>query len=264
MYRPLFRPQWPDPTTTLDWKNCTMASGAMALDFHTQGKVQKWGGELRTLSGDTVGGTGIPELAKAWSKLGYTLIDRRGHTWADVMTDLRAGRGVVLQGDYDVLTGTNTCQGTFDGDHAIYLNPQLYGSGSVMEIAVGDPLCGAFKTISVGVLKAYAEKLGRAQYGYSNPQKIFFGSTRAWPDPAVNLWTGAVRTVPFPDRTRADCAAGRRVNVRTGPSLDYKIIAYYPDGTLFVAYQKRGHWYGNKYGNRWIHDSGLRHIGGPS
>lgn len=181
MYRPKFRPQWPDPTTTLDWTNCTMSSGAMMLDFHTQGKVQKWGGELRKLSGDTSGGTNLDNLKTAWTKLGYTFIDRRGSTWAQVLADLKNGRGVVLQGDYDVLLGSHSCQSSFDGDHAVYANPEINADG----IVVGDPLCGAFKRIPVSVLKAYTEKLGRRVYGTTSPQKILFGVSRAWPDPVT-------------------------------------------------------------------------------
>lgn len=177
MYRPLFRPQYPDPTTTLDWLNCTMSSGAMALDFHTQGKVQKWGGELRKLSGDTSGGTNIDNLSTAWTKLGYTIIDRREKTWNDAIVDLKNGRGVVLQGDYDVLTGDDTCQGTFDGDHAVYINPQFYDNNTTL--AVGDPLCKGFKRIRITVLKAYAEKLGRRVYG---DNRILYATTRAWPE----------------------------------------------------------------------------------
>ncbi len=179
MYRPLFRPQSPDPTTTLDWYNCTMTSGAMALDFHTQGKVQKWGGELRKASGDVVGGTGIPDLIRAWDKFGYTLTDRREKTWGDLVADLKNGKGVVLQGDYDVLTGGNTCQGTFNGDHAIYLNPEFANVST--EILVGDPLCDKFKYIPITVLKAYAEKLGRRVYGVHSLQPILYAVTRAWP-----------------------------------------------------------------------------------
>jgi hypothetical protein len=182
MYRPKFRPQYPDPTTTLDWSNCTMASGAMMLDFHTQGKVQKWGGELRKLSGDTSGGTNIDNLKTAWSKLGYTLLDRRGSTWAGVLADLKNGRGVVLQGDYDVLTGSNSCQTSFDGDHAIYVNPEAPNSSGYV---VGDPLCGGWKRISASVLKAYVEKLGRRVYGTTSPQKVLYAASRAWPDPIV-------------------------------------------------------------------------------
>lgn len=183
MYRPLFRPQYPDPTTTMDWSNCTMASGAMALDFHTLGKVQKWGGELRKHQSDQTGGTDIGDLKQAWAYYGYTLVDRRGKDWNQLVADLKSGRGVVLQGDYEVLTGADSCQTSFDGDHAIYLNPQFYNGN--LNVAVGDPLCKAFKQITMANLKKYAEKLGRATYGTTSPQKILYATTAAHPDPVV-------------------------------------------------------------------------------
>lgn len=182
MYRPLFRPQYPDPTTTQDWTNCTMASGAMLLDFHTQGNVQKWGGELRRLQSDQVGGTDIGDLKVAWYRLGFTLNDRRGRTWADVIVDLKSGRGVVLTGDYDVLLGRHSCQGTFNGNHAVYLNPNSFNTDGIV---VGDPLCNAYKRIPISALKAYSEKLGRSVYGSTTPQKIMYATSRAWPDPIV-------------------------------------------------------------------------------
>lgn len=181
MYRPKFRPQYPDPTTTRDWSNCTMASAAMALDFHTQGKVQKWGGELRKAYdplGKDPDGTNLDNVVTAWSRLGYTFTKRSGKAWADCLADLKAGRGVVLQGDYDALTATEKCQDSFNGNHAIYLNPEFFDGGDT--IAVADPLCGGFHRIKVTSLKAYAEKLGRAVYGKTGP--ILYGVTRAWPD----------------------------------------------------------------------------------
>jgi hypothetical protein len=178
MYRPLFRPQYPDPTTTLDWSNCTMASGAMALDFHTQGKVQMWGGELRKLQSDQIGGTDLGDLQRAWLKAGYILVNRSGKSWNDCIVDLKNGKGVVLQGDYDVFTGADTCQGSFNGDHAVYLNPEFFDGGTT--IAVGDPLCKSFKRIKITTLKAYAEKFGTRVLGKG---QILYAVTRAWPDP---------------------------------------------------------------------------------
>lgn len=182
MYRAKFRPQYPDPTTTLDWSNCTFASAAMALDFHTQGKVQMWGGELRKVydpTGADKDGTNIGNVKTAWSKLGYTILDRRGKTWNDAIVDLKNGRGIILQGDYDVFTGSDTCQATFDGDHAIYVSPEFLAEGT---LAVADPLCGGYKRITIAKLKAYAEKLGKRTYG---DNRILYAATRAWPDPIV-------------------------------------------------------------------------------
>jgi hypothetical protein len=95
--------------------------------------------------------------------------------------------------------------------------------------------------------------------------------------PDVILLSGAIRTVPFPDRQRADPPPGRRVNVRSDPrSLEPDdVVDRLSDGALFVAFQRHDTgakpggstsriWYGNQDGTEWIHESGLRHIGGPS
>lgn len=176
MYRPKFKPQLGDPTGSLDGSNCTMASGAMALDFHTEGKIDVMPGTLRKHQDDQTGGTDIGDVQTAWMR-GYqqVLTDRRGKDWNQLIVDLKNGHGVVLQGDYDVLTGADTCLGSFNGDHAIYLNPEFFDGSTT--IAVGDPLCKSFKRIKVSVLKAYAEKLGTRVYGKKGP--ILFGITKA-------------------------------------------------------------------------------------
>lgn len=188
VYRPIHREQIGDPTTGYDPYICTMESGAMALDFHTQGKVQVWGGnllnKLNLSDADIRNGLNMGNLKNAWAAYGYTLLDRRGYTWAQVIKDLKAGRGIVLQGDYDVLTGDDDCQPGFNGDHAIYLNPELYSDNTV--VLKGDPLCEDFDKVPLSTLKKYAEKLGARVYGPSSPQKIFFGATAAHPDDIGN------------------------------------------------------------------------------
>lgn len=87
---------------------------------------------------------------------------------------------------------------------------------------------------------------------------------------------GATKTAPFPDRARANPPAGRQVNIRSRPDRlePGDIVDRVRDGTLFIAYQKTKGvkpagassrlWYGNRRGTEWIHESGLRRIGGPS
>jgi hypothetical protein len=93
--------------------------------------------------------------------------------------------------------------------------------------------------------------------------------------PEVNLRKGAKKTTPFPDRTRINPpVAGKKVNIRRRPDrIDPgDIVDMVRDGTLFIAYQKiegatlegQSTWYGNRRGNEWVHESGLRHIGGKS
>jgi hypothetical protein len=93
----------------------------------------------------------------------------------------------------------------------------------------------------------------------------------------VNLFKNAKRTTPFPDRVRANPPKGHRVNVRSRPDrmLPGDIVDRVPDGALFIAYQvvehgkvppgtTSGTWYGNRTGTEWIHESGLRRIGGST
>jgi hypothetical protein len=94
---------------------------------------------------------------------------------------------------------------------------------------------------------------------------------------AVKLFRHAKRTTPFPDRVRADPPAGHRINIRRRPDrMDPgDIVDRVPNGSLFIAYQfiKDGArppgshsrtWYGNRTGTEWIHESGLRRIGGST
>ena len=93
----------------------------------------------------------------------------------------------------------------------------------------------------------------------------------------VKLFKHAKRTSPFPDRVRANPPSGHRVNIRSRPDrMDPgDVIDRVPDGALFIAYQlvKDGArppgshsrtWYGNRTGTEWIHESGLRRIGGST
>lgn len=158
-YLPIFRRQIGDPTTTRDGFICTMTAGAMALDYHTRGQIQVWGGDLEKHQNDHVGGTDLNDLKIAWAYYGQVMTPGTGG-WAGVTSALAQGKAVVLAGDYDQLTNYS-CQLGFDDDHAIVLIPSTdnqYG------FVVGDPLCRNFKTIPASVIKAYAEKFSASVY----------------------------------------------------------------------------------------------------
>jgi hypothetical protein len=171
-YLPIFRRQIGDPTTSLDSYICTLESGAMALDWHTQGEVQVWGGELIPYSGRTeasiVGvGTNLGNVQQAWTHWGQHLSIRSGAGWDAVMAALYEGRGVILQGDYGMLTLAERCQDSFDGDHAMFILPYIVND----RILVGDPLCSGYKGYRESSLRAYAEDLSPG---------CFFAVTRPW------------------------------------------------------------------------------------
>lgn len=180
-YRPIFRRQIGDPTTTLDSFICTMESSAMALDFHTMGDVQKWGGELVPWCGETTAhikahGTNLHDAAQAWRHWGQTLDIRTGGTWADLEHALHEQRAVVFQEDYDAYTLSERCQDSFLGNHAQFLLPEWSGTA----ILSGDPLCGGYRYIEARDLRKAGEKLGREAGlpGGEAHQGIFFAVTR--------------------------------------------------------------------------------------
>jgi hypothetical protein len=181
-YLPIFRRQIGDPTTTLDSYICGLTSAAMALDWHTRGAVQVWGGELIPWCGRTEAeiiaapGTNLGNAAQAWTHWGQYLSIRSGQTFDNLLAALREGRAIVLAGDYDQFSLAERCQDSFLGNHGILVLP-YYSDGRWV---VGDPLCSNFKTIAETSLKDYAEDFGIQVYGATYPQKIAFAATRAW------------------------------------------------------------------------------------
>src|SRR4051812_27702756 len=95
------------------WSNCTMASGADAMAYHTGGASKPWGGDLRHRQGDLDGGTDLYDLRDAWAASGHTLTIRSGQGWSKVVADHDAGRAIVIQGSGEVPGA-----GSFTGGHA--------------------------------------------------------------------------------------------------------------------------------------------------
>jgi len=176
-YRPLFRQQkpsvdpkepWPGESAARGsdhgWNNCSMTSGAMALDYHTRGRVRLWGGDLRHHQSDLVGGTDLNDLKVAWSHIGtgYTLLNWSGRGWDAVIAAHEAGRAVMIQG-----TGDTPGRGIYKGPHACIWCP---------DNAWGDPLASRWQRVAAGSaldrasIRRWAERL--------NP-RIQFAVTRA-------------------------------------------------------------------------------------
>ncbi len=224
VYRPEFVKQWNDPTTTLDWKNCTMAAGAMALDFDTLGHVQVLGGQLRSVSGDKIGGTGLgsPGLTRAWAHYGQELHVESGDDWAAVMAALRAYRGVVLQGMYGALpkeyrSPLNSL--SYRGPHGVYLTPEINGSGSIL---MGDPLNGKFIWVPAGYLHNFASALGAVEYHSSS--KLFFATSDPHKpvvtDPVKYAHTVVVTADPYLNIRETPSAGAKDVgNLKKGAKI---------------------------------------------
>lgn len=149
-----------EPHATHENNNCTMCSGAMALDYHTAGKVRVRGGDLRHKQPDQVGGTDLNDLAIAWSKYGQTL--GQGQGWSAIKARLAEGRCIVLQGDSGDLDGS--CSESQDVAHAILVHPDTLEGKRL----VADPWCyvqgsaglGKWMWLDSGDVYRYAAKLG--------------------------------------------------------------------------------------------------------
>jgi len=131
------------------WSNCTMASGAMALDFHTLGRLQVWGGDLRHRQDDQEGGTDLGDVRQAWAAYGETLTIRSGRGWSSLTADRSAGRYLVVQGQGDVPGSA-----TFTGGHACVLGTETNQGGDWLW---GDPLAGGWQWASPGAIRKWME-----------------------------------------------------------------------------------------------------------
>lgn len=221
-YRPTFRKQDPaaDPRepgggesssrgTDHGWSNCTMASGAMALDFDTLGDRELWGGDLRHKQGDLEGGTDLYDLRAAWSAYGRTLTIRSGAGWEGLKDDREAGRFLVVQGEGNV-PGSET----FDGGHACVVGPETNGDGKWL---FGDPLASGWQWVTASSIRDWME--------------AWAGSGLAWArsaaHPASTDPPPPADTTPYDqaDLDRAEdrgYAAGQAAGYRTGSRQGYQ------------------------------------------
>lgn len=186
-YRPAQKPQDPDvdphePASgeSYDaghdhgWSNCTMASGAVTLDFHTLGALNLWAGDLRHAPGqpDMTGGTDLWDVQKAWAYYGQELEIRSGAGWSALQSDRAAGRAILLTGEGDVPGSA-----TFDGAHAIAVLPETHSDGRWLQ---ADPLCTGPEWVTEAALREWAERL---------QSSINYARTAAHP-PASSLQEG--------------------------------------------------------------------------
>jgi hypothetical protein len=161
-YRPSHRKQDPsvDPAEPKNesssvgndhgWSNCTMTSGAMALDFHTQGALKKWGGDLRHKQGDLSGGTDLYDVRDAWAALGETLTIRIGAGWEALTEDRADGRFLIVQGEGNV-PGSES----FTGGHGCVVGPESDSQGRWL---FGDPLASGWQWIDRNAIKSWMQQ----------------------------------------------------------------------------------------------------------
>jgi hypothetical protein len=149
-YLPIFQKQL-NPLDPLGGLNCTAYSGAMAAEYHTCGLKRPLGRTVRRMTGDTSGGTTLPQIDYALNRgWGINLDTRIGSsklTWSQFVSHINSGKGAILQGHYSAIHGTRF-QGdlNFTGNHAIFVPPAF---------RVMDPLCDGRKP---GIYKYHSER----------------------------------------------------------------------------------------------------------
>ena len=147
------------------WSNCTMAAGAMAMGFATNGEKAKWGGDMRHHQSDQSGGTDLNDLDQAFAAYSETFIIKSGTGWDDVQKYRKEGRAIVIQGQGNV-PGSES----FDGGHACVILPETQSDAS--KWLFGDPLATGWQWVSESSIKSWAQAWNSSiSFGITDPNK---------------------------------------------------------------------------------------------
>lgn len=154
-YLPTFQPQNPAISGyPLGWASCTAFSAAMQIDSATKGAKKPTGGQVRTFTGDTVGGLNLAQVdAVATDHYGVNLDVRYNYPWSEFIARVKAGETAQLQGGYGPIADSVFDAGNgFRGNHDIFVaSPALI---------VMDPLAdGRFPNVYKYHGQAYPEDL---------------------------------------------------------------------------------------------------------
>jgi len=196
---------------------------------------------------------------------------------------LKAGRGIALQGSTGALLGTPFRSTNSPVNHCVWLNEgRGWDDDYPEEVLVYDPAAdGRRPGIAYSpdwwpwatVLKfaAYLEPTGEGTGRLGSGR--WYAAIGAATEPHAHFKFNGVKTKPFPDRTRANVPKGRTVRVHSSPTKgEASTIDHLADGDLFTAYQRatgdayQGStlWYGNHDGTQWVHSHWLTHEGGAT
>lgn len=276
----------------LGWTSCTSFGIAMLLDVVFFGQRIPKGCTIRTYTGDTVGGTTLPQNARvAKDHYGVTL---EVHVGSNVIRptalakQVRAGRPASIQiGTRPLLShpGYRSTRGPINHDvdilkvrggtaevprEAYWYDPAADGRTAGWGKASKGPkwIPWSLALQCMAALQPWGEDDSRT-VGIG---KVYVALT---PPPRVTFRYGGTPTVPFPDSQHVKSPiAGRSANVRSRPTSmsSAYVVDQIPDGKRFVAYQKAHGvkpagsssdvWYADWTGTRWIHSSNLTDKGG--
>lgn len=140
MGKAYYRPDFEEQATgsTLQWKNCAAASGAMLTDRATLGIKDPTPDRFRKKTGDAVGGLHMSAVGDALEEFGVDAIvwdndDRL--RWPRVEKMAKRGQSLVIAGDYEVLPWRLRGDKDYRGNHSVFLF-RMYSRASI----IGDPL----------------------------------------------------------------------------------------------------------------------------
>lgn len=241
----------------LNWSNCTPAGFAMQVSIATGGRYNPSACSVRIATGDTIGGTTIPQCAAAIrEEWGVATEVRVGSNVASPrygITKLRAGCALNLQGNCDALIDERTLsgqrlrstKGAVNHDVILVEGRGWYLRDGVWwprEVLVYDPAADG-RSVAWGsghaalgpdwwplatVLEFAANLRPASPDGGKSGARLGGGRwyCAIGPDtnPHVHLRynPGTTRTSPFPKPlVAAPLSAGRRVGVRTGPGTRF-------------------------------------------
>jgi hypothetical protein len=247
------------------------------------------GAAVRELTGDTVKGTSLRQVATAIHRGFGVELDLNSSSFARVVTALKAARGVSLCGSSVATRGTRwQASETFDGNHQWALTDIRQKEGREAEILVFDPLADGRRRkiatspmwIPVSVVREFAGRLdlrspaevaankprrplglGRATYGVtaaaacSSGERVAAPTVRRSGAQLINGEIGRDFVVKVP--------VGR---VRARPTTRSRIMGRKRSGQIFHAHQRIDAqpvggspvWFGDRLGRRWMHASLLR------
>lgn len=137
--------------------NCRMAAGSTGLDYHTLGAETSTGAEMRSRQSDQSGGTDSGDLDRAWATYDRDLRVMDGHSWADALADLKAGRLIHLD-VWHASVGGPCLSSSGSYGHTMAVAPEKDGSRWL----VADPWCNPPKWswVEESKLRAGAEEWG--------------------------------------------------------------------------------------------------------
>jgi hypothetical protein len=293
--RPAFQHQGPDSNCVIDdvklgWLSCTAYAMAMLIDANSEQRPK--GCRVRRLVApqNVEGGLTLDQVADVAEQHFDVRIQRRTPSFHGAIPVERLARR-ISRGWGFVLQGNNTgFVGKGSANHAIYVHEVRGGTpDEPREALIFDSQRHQPTWVPWRRVVAFGEALrpredvavtipaGRVYAGFG-PEPQHDGETDEdedeMDDSDVQLRFGAT-ALAAPDRLRADPPPGKRTNVRDTPRRlePMHIVRTLGMGDPFVAFQKvtdgavppgarRGVWFGNRSGSRWVHRSGVRGVGG--